>query len=86
MPEVSRFLGIVIRFYYREHPPAHFHAEYAEFRAQIAIESHAIMQGRLPARVLGLVQEWAELPQGELAECWRQVQNHQVPQRIAPLV
>jgi hypothetical protein len=23
MPEVSRFYGIVIRFYYREHPPQH---------------------------------------------------------------
>jgi hypothetical protein len=86
MPEVSRFLGIVIRFYYREHPPPHFHAEYGEFRAQIAIHSHGIVQGKLPARVLGLVQEWAELHDDELAECWRQVQNHQVPQPIAPLV
>ena len=24
MPEVSRFYGIIIRFYYREHPPEHF--------------------------------------------------------------
>jgi hypothetical protein len=86
MPELSRFVGIFIRFNYREHPPAHFHAEYAEFRVQISIESHAIIQGRLPARVLGLVQEWAELHHDELTECWRQVQNHQVPQRIAPLV
>jgi hypothetical protein len=28
MPEISRFLGIVIRMYYRDHPPPHFHAEY----------------------------------------------------------
>jgi hypothetical protein len=30
MPEISRFLGIVIRMYYRDHAPPHFHAEYAE--------------------------------------------------------
>src|SRR5207248_10126427 len=30
MPEVCRFYGIIIRFYYREHPPTHFHAIYGE--------------------------------------------------------
>ncbi len=86
MPEVSRFLGIVIRFYYREHPPPHFHAEYGGFQAQISIQSHAVIEGQLPPRVLGLVQEWAGLHREELGECWRQVQNQQVPQRIDPLV
>jgi len=61
MPEVSRFLGIVIRFNYNDHLPPHFHAEYAEHQAQIAIGSHALLRGHLPGRVLGLVQEWAEL-------------------------
>jgi hypothetical protein len=33
MPEVSRFYGIVIRIYYGDHPPPHFHAVYqAELR------------------------------------------------------
>ena len=57
----SAFLGIVIRFYYNDHLPPHFHADYAEHQAQIAIGSHAVLKGRLPGRVLGLVQEWAEL-------------------------
>jgi hypothetical protein len=30
VPEISRFLGIVIRMYYREHAPPHFHARYGE--------------------------------------------------------
>ena len=25
MPEICRFYGIIIRFYYREHPPTQFH-------------------------------------------------------------
>ena len=33
MPEVSRFYGIIIRFYFRDHPPTHFHAIYAEHEA-----------------------------------------------------
>jgi hypothetical protein len=36
MPEISRFLGIVISIYYNEHNPPHFHAEYGEF--QITVE------------------------------------------------
>jgi len=28
MPELSRFLGIVIYMYFNEHNPPHFHAEY----------------------------------------------------------
>ncbi len=39
MPEVSRFYGIIIRFYYRDHPPTHFHAIYGEHEALIEIES-----------------------------------------------
>ena len=27
MPEISRFFGIVISMYYKEHAPPHFHAE-----------------------------------------------------------
>jgi hypothetical protein len=29
MPEISRFYGIVIKMYFRDHAPPHFHAEYS---------------------------------------------------------
>jgi len=86
MPEVCRFLGIVIRFYYHDHLPANFHAIYDEFEAQIAIDSHAIIEGRLPGRVLGLVQEWAELHRDELHQCWKMASQGETPGRIKPLV
>ena len=35
MPEASRFYWIIIRFYFREPPPTHFHAIYGEFESQI---------------------------------------------------
>jgi len=86
MPEVSRFLGIVIRFNYNDHLPPHFHAQYGEHQAQIAIGSHALLRGHLPGRVLGLVQEWAELHGAELERCWEQAQRGEAPQKIQPLV
>ena len=37
MPSISRFFGIIIYFYYRDHNPPHFHAVYGEFEAEILI-------------------------------------------------
>ena len=45
MPEVSRIYGIIVRFYYRDHPPTHFHAIYGEHEALIEIETGAIHEG-----------------------------------------
>lgn len=45
MPEISRFLGIVIYMYFNEHNPPHFHAEYNEFKASISIENLGLIEG-----------------------------------------
>lgn len=82
MPEICRFLGIVISMYYDEHNPPHFHVRYNEYRAIIGIRDFNLLDGELPARVRGLVQEWAELHQGELMAMWRSQEFH----KIAPLV
>lgn len=37
MPVISSFYGILIKMYFGDHLPPHFHAEYAEFSAQISI-------------------------------------------------
>jgi hypothetical protein len=37
MPEVSRFYGIVVRLFYDDHNPPHFHAEYGEHEALMNI-------------------------------------------------
>ncbi len=52
MPEIARFYGLVIRMFYREHEPPHFHVEYAEHRAVVGIENLALLQGDLPGRAL----------------------------------
>ena len=37
MPEISRFLGIVIGMFYNDHVPSHFHAYYGEFEITVRI-------------------------------------------------
>ena len=82
MPEICRFLGIVISMYFDEHNPPHFHVRYNEYRAVIGIRDLNLLDGRLPAKVRGLVEEWAELHQDELLMMWASQEFH----KIAPLV
>ena len=37
MPELCRFFGIIIRMYYNDHAPPHFHAVYGEDEVLIEI-------------------------------------------------
>jgi hypothetical protein len=53
MPEISRFFGIIIRMFYSDHEPAHFHAIYGEDEVLIEIETLALYRGTLPRRALG---------------------------------
>jgi hypothetical protein len=41
MPEISRFFGIVIKMFFDDHNPPHFHAEYGDDLALIDIRTLA---------------------------------------------
>jgi len=85
MPEISRFYGIVIQMYFGDHPPPHFHARYAGHIAKIDIDALAVIDGKLPARALGLVTEWAATHQEELRTAFQKAANLEPPGKIAPL-
>jgi hypothetical protein len=74
MPELSRFFGVVIGMYYREHGAPHFHATYGNHRASVEVESKRI-HGTLPPRVERMVLEWAHLHRAELIENWHRAKN-----------
>jgi hypothetical protein len=86
VPEISRFFGIVIRMYFDDHVPPHFHASYAGHEGRISISPiGALTGGDLPARPLALAVEWATLHQGELLENWRLARLGRPLASIAPL-
>jgi len=85
MPEISRFFGIVIRMFYNDHEPAHFHAFYGEYEALIEIETLEVYRGELPRRALALVLEWAEAHRAELRSDWRRASGGESLAPIAPL-
>lgn len=85
MPTISMFFGILIRMYFNDHPPPHFHARYNEHQAVIEIESLSLVEGSLPKRALSLVIEWATIHKVELLSDWSLCQAKQEPFQIDPL-
>lgn len=85
MPELCRFYGIIIKMYFDDHNPPHFHAEYGSEQALLEINSLALISGHLPPRALGLVAEWASLHQEELKACWEKAKSLESPGKIDPL-
>ncbi len=85
MPEISRFLGIIIAMFYKDHVPPHFHAIYGEYEITVEIES-GVINGRFPRRALRLVLEWLELHKDELLENWQLVEEKKPFLRISLLI
>jgi len=67
--------------YFDEHNPL-IYIQYNEFRASMDISAFNLIAGTLPARVRGIVEEWAELHWEELLRMWETTDFH----RIQPLV
>lgn len=84
MPEISRFLGIVIAMYYNDHAPPHFHARYGSFEITVRIQD-GVVEGRFPRRALSLVLEWYTLHKEELLENWNLARGRRPLLPIAPL-
>jgi len=59
MPQISRFFGIIIYMYVKDHFPPHFHAIYGDDEAMIDIKNRVIINGTLSKRAFRLVKEWA---------------------------
>lgn len=85
MPQISFFYGIIISMFWNEHNPPHFHAKYGEFEILVSITDLSILQGKMPARALGLVVEWASMHQEELLKNWERSKNNQSFEKIEPL-
>ena len=85
MPEICRFYGIIIKMFFDDHNPPHFHAEYGNFEALVEVDILAVIAGKLPPRALGLVMEWAALHQKELLLLWQNAKEQRPLGKVEPL-
>lgn len=79
MPEISRFYGIVIKLYFADHPPPHFHAIYGERTGLFSIDTLEMLEGDLPPRARKFVVEWGSRYQSQLRRIWQTQVFHKIP-------
>ena len=84
MPIVSRFFGIIVFMFWREHQPPHFHAKYGDDEMIVEIQNGKVT-GNISPRVLNMVQEWRELHKDELIADWELAEENKPLKRIKPL-
>ncbi len=84
MPVLSRFFGVVVFMYWRDHAPPHFHAKYADHEVIIEIASGNV-DGDMSRRALGFIQEWRKLHMDELLADWKLAEQNKALSKIAPL-
>jgi hypothetical protein len=83
MPTVAIIDGIKIQLYFDEHPPPHFHAEYVENQAMIALDSLEIIAGTVPRPQYRKIVAWARTRKRELLRAWTRCQSDLTPGKIA---
>jgi len=84
MPEISRFLGIIIFMNWADHPLPHFHASYGEYEIIVEIET-GVVRGEFPKRALRAVLDWLDEHKAELQEDWLLAQQRKPLKPISPL-
>lgn len=85
MPIISTFFGIVVRMFYQEHEPAHFHAEYQGQHAKFSFEGQLIVGNLESGTALRLIREWAVQYRSELEANWSRMKNGRPLERVPPL-
>ena len=85
MPYVSMFFGIIIRMFYSEHNPPHFHAEYQGSEGIFNFDGD-MLQGNIKSNTaLKLIKEWSVLRKSELEENWKNITDKASINKIEPL-
>jgi len=85
MPTISVFFGIIIRMFYRDHNPPHFHAEYQGQNATFDFNGK-LLQGEIDSRTAkSLIKKWAQAHKTELNDNWENMRQGKRFTSIEPL-
>ena len=68
--------------YWDEQPPAHFHVEYGEWRAQIDLDNLQITEGYVPKSQYRKVAAWAAARKAQLLDAWIKCRSDVNPGKI----
>ncbi len=87
MPELSRFMGIIIKMLFMDtvqHNKPHVHVYYNEYEASVGIDGE-LLAGSLPAKQLRIVQAWLAIHEEEAYAAWNKAVKGEHFEKIEPL-
>ncbi|MDG5813942.1 DUF4160 domain-containing protein [Chitinispirillales bacterium ANBcel5] len=84
MPVISRFFGIIVYMYWRDHSPPHFHAKYGGQEVIVDIITGDV-KGTLSKTAIALIQEWRVKHIQDLLEDWNLAEQKKQMREIPPL-
>ena len=70
MPVIARINGVVIRMFFGDHPPPHFHATHSEKTGLFNIAKLEMIEGDLSTKDQKAVKYWAKDKQDKLKRMW----------------
>lgn len=84
MPTISMFYGILIRMYYDDYNPPHFHAFYGKYKARFSLDG-GLVEGEMPNKQIKLIEAWSIIHKDELLANWELAKNSETLFNITPL-
>ena len=84
MPTISMFYGVIIRMYYDDHNPPHFHAFYGDYKAIFSFDGE-IIEGTMSSSKKKLIMAWTLIHKEELIANWQLAKNSEILYNINPL-
>lgn len=85
MPAISIFFGIVIRMFYKDHEPLHFHAEYQGQRGKFDLAGRMVIGNIQSKTALRLIKQWAKQHGPEIRANWQRIKVGKPLETIEPL-
>lgn len=88
MGVISMFYGIIVSLYFfdnKRHKSPHIHVKYQENEVIIKIPDGSILEGKIPANKMKLVQAWIEIHKEELMADWDLASQGESIFKIDPL-
>ena len=88
MPSISAFYGIIIYMYFmdnKQHSLPHIHVKYSGDEVVVSIPDANVLDGKIPAAKMKLLQAWVEIHKEELMADWELAVSGEQPYKIDPL-
>jgi hypothetical protein len=78
MPVIGKIQGIILRMFYADHAPPHFHATHSEKEGLFKLDDLEMLRGDLATKDQKKVKKWAEPRKAKLKEMWKSQDIHNI--------